>query len=245
MTLTSCVGRSTSILFVLLFVGMGCGQRRGNGAAVLADASVDLGNVEIDLGAPVLDLGAPVPDLGAPVPDMNVDTTDLGAAEPDAGTEPVDLGTPLLDMGSSEPDFGVSTPDLGTEEIDMGVDSGPDCAPHTVNHYTGTYCSDSTLTCVRACTNDACTYACLNADPNPSCLGCFDSDSVYCFYNNGCASAYEDYWCCADAHCPSLTYFDSCVASYCTPQRDILVGCTIRVNEGGLCVGSALACWNM
>lgn len=180
--------------------------------------------------------------------DLGHDEVDWGTLEPDLGPIEIDMGTPVLDLGTPVVDMGSPVVDMGSPIVDMGspvVDSGTECAPHSVPHYADTYCTDSTLTCVRGCTTDACTYDCLAADPDPNCAACFNSDVVYCHYNNGCAAAHEDFWCCAEEHCPDSVSFDSCLMTHCPTQRDLLIGCNVRVDESGVCNGSALACWGM
>ncbi|MCA9605931.1 MAG: hypothetical protein KC619_10075 [Myxococcales bacterium] len=91
-------------------------------------------------------------------------------------------------------------PDAGAREEDAGATA---CSrPQTLNPYEGPGCSDATHECLRACgdptTAEACTAACLDADPD--CRRCFDEVLTACV-NEDCQDTWDDLMCCTAEAC--------------------------------------------
>lgn len=158
-------------------------------------------------------------------------TTDGGVSGRDSGIVLMDSSTPPRDTG---------TRDSSIPPADTGA--GPwvrpsVCATDTVAPFSGAApCSPSTTSCTDACPDGACVSDCLDADANPDCTTCTNSNLISCFNSNGCQADWNCFSQCAvDQGCTADTAPMGCITDRCGAARDAYTACTAAVPTSAGC----------
>jgi len=122
-------------------------------------------------------------------------------------------------------DGGVDAPDwpVGTEPpADAPM---PPCEPDIVVPFLGTACSYATTQCVSGCATGDCYVTCLEADPNPDCIYCVNSNLISCVNDLGCQREWNAFVCCMRANCPE----GGCAETACGVPNRARVDCGTAV----------------
>jgi hypothetical protein len=129
---------------------------------------------------------------------------------------------------SAASDGSTRLPDASERLVDATTPPAADgCEPDVIAAPTGAACAASTLTCLDACTDDACYDGCFAADP--ACGDCLDDAYLACANAAGCQAAWNALTCCAD-DCVD----DTCYDTTCGAEAMAYDACTVPHDE---------ACW--